>query len=142
MALFKAYFKVMRHSASKNEKTIRMNRKTGARFIGKSSKADKAYEWMLAHLLRHKFIQKLDEPIHCDINAKLLFYFPKSVFYTKKNERSKKLTDLDNCLQLVIDCLQKAKIIENDTQIVSFDGSRRLPIEGTEYFIDIELEAA
>ena len=129
----------MRHAASKNEKIIRFNNKTGKRFIAKTSRALSAEDWILSNLISHRLRNRIDEPFTCDIAAQFKFYFPETVYYTKKGERSKILPDLDNLVQIYFDCLQQAKIIKNDTQICSLDGTRRLPINGTDYHVEIEL---
>ena len=136
--LFRAYFKVTRHAASKNEKKIRYNRRNGKSFIGKSDEAIAAEEWML-RVLQIEKIKKRIETITCDVNLKAIFYIPKTVFYTNKGERKKTLIDLSNGYELVQDCLQKTGIIENDTLICGHDGSRRMAIDGNEYYLEIEL---
>lgn len=137
--LFKSLFKTNRHGILKNSKQIFLNKKTGMRFISSSQNSKTSEQWLLAKLQLEKLKNKIDEPIDCDINAKFIFYFPESIYYTKKGNRSLKLPDLDNLFGLVNDCLQKSKIITNDTLICSFDGSRRMPIKGAEYFLDIQL---
>jgi Holliday junction resolvase RusA-like endonuclease len=139
--LFKTKFKVMRHCASKNEKTIRYNRQTNKPFIGKTDDAILAEKYMINRLTIEKLKNRI-ETIDCDVNLKAIFYIPSSVFWTKKKERNKKIGDLENLLSLVQDCLQKSGIIKDDTLICSLDGSRRMPIDGTEYFLEIELTRA
>jgi Holliday junction resolvase RusA-like endonuclease len=136
--LFQAYFKVMRHSASKNEKTIRMNRRSGLRFIGKKDNALDCEEWIMRYLIIEKIKQRI-ETITCDVNLEATFYFPKSIYFTKKGKRNEKIVDLSNSYELVQDCLQKSEIIKNDTQICGHDRSRRMPIDGPEYFLKIIL---
>lgn len=135
--LFKAYFKVFRHGSKKNEKKIR---RAGQRiWIGSSDKATECEKWMLRYLVKERIQQKIDTPISCDINCKFTFYYPKTVYFTKKGERNKTIGDLDNLNQLPLDCLQKVGIIINDTIVCGFDGTRREPIEGSDYFLKIEL---
>jgi Holliday junction resolvase RusA-like endonuclease len=136
--LFQAYFKVMRHAASKNEKTIRKNFKTGNRFIGKKDNAISSEEWIKRYLIREKIMQRIDT-ITCDLNLEVHFFFPQTVYFTKKGHRNQKITDLSNAYEIIQDCLQKTKVIKDDTQICSHDGSRRHPIEGNEYFVRIIL---
>jgi Holliday junction resolvase RusA-like endonuclease len=138
--LFECYFEVPRHSSKKNEKVARFNRASGKGFVGKSSKAKFAEDWMLKRLVIEKLKKRMDT-ITVDINADLIFYFPKSVYFTKAGVRSKKLPDASNLYELPQDCLQKVVIIENDTLIESHHGTgpRRLPIDGTKYFIKITL---
>lgn len=135
--LFKAYFKTMRHASFKNEKKIM---RSGSRsWIGSSNRASESEKWIMRYLSIEKIKQKIDAPIECDIHAKFIFYFPKSVYYTKKNVRSKTLPDIDNLPPIIFDCLQETGIILNDTFVCSIDGTRRMPIEGNEYFVSIEL---
>lgn len=54
------------------------------------------------------------------------FYF-KNYYVKKKKQINKKINDLSNLYELPQDALQKAGIIENDSQIASHDLSRRLP---------------
>lgn len=138
MILFKAYFKVPKHGILKNSKQLLFNKGTGKHFISKSDDAVICEQWMLARLRIEKIKQRLDT-ISTDINAKYVFHFPKTVYYTKKGERSLRIPDLDNLLSMPNDCLQKAEVISNDTIICSFDGSHRAEIEGTEYYLEIEL---
>jgi Holliday junction resolvase RusA-like endonuclease len=137
--LFKCLIKVNRHGILKNNKQIRFNRKTGSRFITSSDSSKMSEAWLLTKLRYEKIKHKLDDALTCDLNAQYTFYFPESIYYTKKGQRSLKLPDLDNLFGLVNDCLQKAQIISNDTIICGFDGSRRKPIKGSEYFLEIIL---
>ena len=137
--LFKCKVQVPRHSSKKNEKEPRS---AGGRiFIGKSDRAVMSEKWLTQKLTIEKLKQRV-ETIECDINAKFTFYFPKTIYFTKKGERSKKLGDLSNLLELPQDVMQKLKIIENDTQICSHDGSRRVPSEDGGYWLEIELTKA
>jgi Holliday junction resolvase RusA-like endonuclease len=135
--LFKCLIKINRHGIKKNSKQIFMNKKTGHRFIASSNNAKVAENWLLSKLQIEKLKQKIDSPIDCDINAKFIFYFPKSVYFTKKGLRSRKLPDLDNLICLPLDCLQKSKIILDDSIVCSLDGTKRLPINGTDHFLEI-----
>jgi len=151
--LFQAYFRVARHAASKNEKTIRQAGKGGRSFIGKKNKTLDCEALLLRSLYLERLRQHIDIPIVCDINAQFIFYFPKTIYFTKKGIRSQSLPDLSNLYELPQDCLQKNQcpfpkkhpqyreqmIIGNDTQICSHDGSRREPIDGTEYYLKIIL---
>jgi len=137
--LFRCLIKVHKHGILKNNKQIFFNRKTGKRFITSSQSSKTSEDWLLLKLRTEKLKLKLDEPINSDINASLKFYFPESIYYTKKGQRSLKLPDLDNLFGLVCDCLQKSQIITNDTIINSFDWSRRLPIKDSQYYLEIIL---
>lgn len=136
--LFKAFFPVIKHGILKNSKQILFNKSKQQHFIGKSKDADLCEKHLIMKLNIERIKQKLDT-IETDIQVKLIFYFPKTIYYTKKNERSLKLPDIDNLFGTVFDCLQKAQIIKNDTQICSVDGTRRLPIDKTDYYLDIEI---
>lgn len=134
--LFRCRVQVARHSSKKNEKEPR---RAGHRvFIGKSQKA-KFAEDILKHKLQIEKLKQRVDTISCDLNAKMIFYFPETVYFTKKGDRSKKLPDTSNLYELPQDVLQTVKIIENDTQICSHDGSRRLPSEDGLYWLEIEL---
>ncbi len=135
--LFKCRFKVPRHASKKNEKEPGISR--NHIYIRQKAKSRYAEQRMLHSLFIEKLKQRIDQPIENDISIKFTFYFPETIYYTKKNQRSKKLPDLSNLYQLPEDVLQKAKIILNDTQIENHDGSRRLPISGTEYWLEIEI---
>lgn len=150
--LFKCMIKVPRHASSKNEKEI-YKRKNGQIFIGKDDKTIICQDVIRKHLFFERIKQRLDKPILCDINAKFTFHFPETVYFTKRGPRSQNLPDLSNLYELPQDCLQynfckfkkghpmfeELKIIGNDSQICSHDGSRRVPIKGTEYFLEIEI---
>lgn len=47
------------------------------------------------------------------------------------------MPDLSNLIELPADCLQSAGIIENDTDIVSFNGTGRFPGKQNELEIEI-----
>lgn len=135
--LFKCIFAVGRHSSKKNEKRARMGQK--GMYIAASHAAKVSAEMMISRLNVEKLKQRIDEPIECDIHAQFIFYYPESVFYVKSGKRSKTLGDLSNVIELPQDILQKVGIIANDTQICSLDGSRREPVEGSGYFLEIIL---
>lgn len=137
--LFQCFIPVNRHSSKKNEKEPRYNPRTGKSFIGTSHKAKVAADLMITRLRIHKLKQRIDEPINCDINAKFIFYYPKTVYYTKKGVRSRNIGDLSNIYQLPEDILTKVGIIDDDTLICSHDGSERRPIDGVDYFLEIVL---
>lgn len=132
--LFQICFKLDRHSSKKNEKVARHRGKK--LFIGKSDKAILAENKMMQGLIRWRSTSA--KTITEDVNAQFIFTFPHKVFYTKDGHRSKKLPDLSNLYELPQDCLQKCRIIENDTQICSHNGSQRRA--GTnEFWIEIIL---
>ena len=134
--LFSCKIQVPKHGIKKNSKEIRMNFKTKQRFIGSNNRVLNTQKYLLTKLQIEKLKKRLD-CISCDINIAMIFYFPKTVFYTKKNDRSKLIADLSNLYQLVEDCLQKIKIIENDSLICSHDGSARKPIDDNNHWLEI-----
>lgn len=127
--IFRAIIPVEEHVVKKNGRNIFVNKKTGQMFPGKSSRLVKAENNLVMHLRdawwRHGPEDKT--ALNFPINVMMLFYFNENEFYTKKGIMSKHIADLSNLYQLVEDCLQKAKVIENDHYIAGHDGSRRLP---------------
>lgn len=140
--LFRCRVQVPKHGVKKNSKEIRFNRRTKRRYIGSNDNVLLCERWLLQRLQLERLKQKLDEPITADINAKFTFYFPSSVYYTKKGARNKNLADQSNLYELPQDVMIKAGIIDDDNIIVSHDGSRRKPIDGPNYFLEIELTKA
>lgn len=136
--VFKSRFKSQKHGSKKNRKKIFKNFKTGRLFIGSEAKT-KELESILIDKLRIEKLKNRLDTITFDVNAKIIFYFPASVYFTKKGHRSNKVADQSNLYQSVEDALQKAKVIHNDSQICGHDGSRRKPCEGTDYWLEIEL---
>lgn len=114
------------HVVKKNRRPIYTNKATGKTFIGKSKELSSAEQFLELQLKSQANKQGLKEPINEPIWAILHFYFPRDIFFTQKNEISKKLPDLSNLLELPMDSLQKAGVLENDTLVHSFDLSRRL----------------
>ena len=135
--LFKCRIKVPRHSSKKNEKEPARAR--GRTEIRKHEAARHVEGLLIRAFNIEKIKQRIDEPIDCDIHAVFTFYFPKSVYFTKKGKRSHKLPDLSNLYQLPEDVMQRTRIIANDTQIESHDGSRRAPIDGVEYWLEVKV---
>ncbi len=136
--LFKIKIPVPYHAIKKNNKQIAFNRRTGKSFIRSSDKALFLQNWLHQKLTTEKLKQRIDT-ITDYIKCEMVFYFPESVYYTKKGERSKKLPDLSNLYQLPEDCLQKAGIIENDHLIETHGDSARLPIKDTTYWLEIKI---
>lgn len=135
--LFKCRIKVPRHSSKKNEK--KPARLRGRAFVMKTEAAKLVEDYMVHHLHIQRIKSRISDPITCDLVAVFKFYFPESVYFTKKGKRSQNLPDLSNLYQLPEDVLQTVKIIANDTQIESHAGSGRFPIDGNEYWLEIEL---
>ena len=137
MILFNCKVKVPKHGILKNSKQILLNKKTGARFISSSNDAKMAENWLLRCLMAERFKRNLNEPIKEDVNICYKFYFPKTIYFTKAGPRSSRIGDLDNLIALPQDCLQKAGILSNDSFVCSLDGSRRVPSDSTDYFLEI-----
>jgi Holliday junction resolvase RusA-like endonuclease len=133
LPVFLARLRVQSHVIKKNRREIMLNRRTGRRFLGKSKELLSSEKILTDALFVLARQMSLKTPITQDVHVVFKFYF--SDFYTKEGKRRKNLPDLTNLIQLPEDCLQSAGIIENDSQIVSLDGSRRLP--GNQNFLEI-----
>jgi len=138
MELFEFYAEVPNHAVLKNSKRYFKNPRTGRVVVLPSENAEYMKKWLSAALLRFKLLQKI-ESIDCDVNARFLFYFPKSKFYTKKGVRSARIADLSNLYEMPQDCLQVAGVLLDDALICSHDGSRRLPIDSEKHYLRITL---
>jgi Holliday junction resolvase RusA-like endonuclease len=136
--LFKCKILVPKHGIKKNNKQLFKNKKTGKMFIASSNSAKQAENILTDKLNIQRLKNRLDT-ITCEINAQYVFYFPNSVYFTKKGEKSKRLPDLSNLFETVSDALQKAKVIENDILIESFNGSHREPINDNNHWLEIVL---
>lgn len=122
--LFYAKIDVAHHFSKKNAYSVfRAGRKA---FLGKSQKFRSAEDSMVLQLRSQRNKLGISEPIGSDLWALCLFYF-ENYNIRKKNRRNKKLNDLSNLFELPMDCLKTAGVIVDDTQICSFDLSRRLP---------------
>lgn len=127
-------FEVPFHAVKKNGRVI--HGRGEKKWIGKSSRLKSAEEYM--SLQFRQALQKLPRgftPLKGDIHAIYRFYIPS--YFTKDGKRSRKIPDLSNLLELPSDELQKAGLIEDDSDIVSFDGSGRFP--GENNVLEIEL---
>lgn len=130
-AIFHCFMRLEKHTVKKNKRPIKINHRTGNRFIGKSNELVCAEQQMInifrRQILRSKDFKIIDRPIWCVF----LFYFPEDDFVVKNGPRkgrmSGRLPDLSNLYELPQDCLQKAGVIANDNLICSHDLSRRLP---------------
>jgi Holliday junction resolvase RusA-like endonuclease len=127
--IFRCVVPVEAHVVKKNGRSIFKNKATGQMFPGKSAKLVKAENHLVKEFREAwwKHGPEDRKPIDYPINVMFLFYFNEAEFYTKKQIMSKHIADLSNLYQLPEDCLQKAKIIDNDFYISGHDGSRRLP---------------
>lgn len=137
MPVFKCLIEVSSHGILKNSKQI-LRKFSGQRFIGTSSRAKHAQNYLNALLLREKLKARIDT-IDFDVNVKFVFHYPKSVYFTKSGKRSNKVGDLSNLYELPQDCLQKVGILSSDSLIASHDGSHRAPVDGVKYMLEIEI---
>lgn len=60
---------------------------------------------------------RIDKPISCPLQIMLTISV--NNYYTQKGALNRRAGDLDNLIQGPIDCLMRAGIIEDDSQIVS-----------------------
>lgn len=137
--LFSFTCQVDKHAIKKNSKAIYKNRRTGASFIASNPGVKVAEDKLVFRLKIEKLKSRIDFPIEDDVIAKITFQYPKSVYYTKKGDRSNRVGDISNLYQIVEDALQKAEVIKNDSQIVGHDGSRRVAIDGNQSFLIVEI---
>lgn len=135
--IFKIDVEVERHFVLKNSKNIRLNRRTGQRFIASNDDVVEGKKY-LERIFRENFSGAM---IKSYVNMKCEFVFPHSVFYTKKNERSKRVADMSNLYQIVEDALEASGVLESDNLIESHDGSRRSPgpVGEERFWLRIEL---
>jgi len=135
--IFKIEVEVERHFILKNSKNIRLNRRTGARFIASNDDVVEGKKY-LERVFRENFNGK---KIESYVNAKMVFVFPHSLFYTKKNERSRRIADLSNLYQVVEDALEASGVLGSDNLIESHDGSRRLsgPVGEERFWLQVEI---
>jgi Holliday junction resolvase RusA-like endonuclease len=81
-----------------------------------SAKAEKALDWMTDEMRDVWVAAKLDTiPMPVMVNASIVTY-----------AQTKRRADASNLYQLPEDAMERAGVIENDYQIASHDGSRRL----------------
>ena len=71
----------------------------------------------------------MSETIIDKINLQALYYMP-----------DKRIPDLLNLLQATADILEKARVIDNDKNIISFDGSRIIGVDKTNPRTEIIIE--
>jgi Holliday junction resolvase RusA-like endonuclease len=106
-------------------------------YVVMSERSRKAEKYLLFQLQLLKNSYGINQSIKHDLRAVFKFFF--NDYYTKKSERRLNLPDLSNLLELPADCLQKVGIIENDTIICSWDGSRRYPSQDEKNYLEISL---
>jgi len=115
-----------RPATKKNSQRIAVT-KNGKRFIIQSKRYleyEKSCLWQL------KF-QCKKETIQGKIELKVLYYLA-----------DKRLSDLINLLQATCDILEKARVIENDRNIISFNGSKIMGIDKDNPRCEIEIKRA
>ncbi len=99
----------------KNHQQIRINRRTGARFIAQADTARSWEEMAVLQLAAQFRKQSASGAAHASAkNLKALFY------------RERDTGDLGNFLSAACDALERAGIVVNDRLIRGFDGSRLL----------------
>jgi len=125
VTLFKCTVEVEKHLSKKNSKSAFFNRRTGKAWVTRNQGSIKAENSLAEVLYFYRNTQLYGQTIAIPIQVTLIFRFKD--YYTKKRERNKKLPDLDNLLCLPLDALKKSGIIDDDSLVESFDGSRRLP---------------
>jgi Holliday junction resolvase RusA-like endonuclease len=136
MVLFSCKVPVKKHAIKKNSKQIAFNKGTGKRFIRSNDDAIFYEKWLVHKLIAEKLKQRIDT-ITKPISVKFIFWFPMTVYFTKKGQRNKKIADMSNLYQSPEDALQKAGIIFDDNLIENHDGSKRKPIDDTSYWLEI-----
>ncbi len=127
--LFHASIEVSAFSSKKNRKVIHRNFQTGRNFIGsdpKHAKLDRILVCALQSIARNLHFNK---PINFAVRAVFLFHSPN--WLTKKGSINKRAGDLSNLIQGPEDSLMAAQIIEDDSQILSYDGSRKILSQDT-----------
>lgn len=122
--LFSISYQVPTHSIKKNQRPIYRDFKTGKPFLGKTQEKKDIENLHVSYLMQMACQQNL-ETITDDLEAEFLFVYPKQELFTlgKKPRRKLNLGDLSNLIQMPEDALQKAKIIKNDAQILSYGSS-------------------
>ena len=115
---------------TKKNSQIPIKTKSGAFFIIQS-KQYRAYEKeCLWQIIAQKHLHpELSETITGRLHLKALYYMP-----------DKRLPDLLNLLQATADIVEKARVIDNDKNIVSFDGSRIMEVDKENPRVEIYIE--
>lgn len=129
--LFHVYLPVDKHIIKKNNRPIYTHPKTRRPFLGKNKELVQAENHLISAFTEKTKAINLLTPIADDVWLMALFHICKKDYYTQKGVRKKTLGDLSNMYQIVEDCLQTARVIENDSLIQAHDWSRILPAEET-----------
>lgn len=117
----KIIIQVNRHIVKKNRRPIH-GRGTN-KWIGKSEELRTAEQQLTLEMMSYKNQNNL-EMLKGDLHISFVFYM--SNYFNKDGTRNRNMADLSNLIELPQDCLQYAGIIENDTDVISLDGSRRI----------------
>lgn len=99
--------------SKKNHRPIWRNRRTGVPMLGKSrvlSSTETAAMWEIVKQRGGSF-----DPISSPVAVRFLFY-----------RKTKRRCDLSNLIELPQDALVKAGILQDDSLVHSYDGSRKL----------------
>lgn len=125
--LFTCEIDISDHAVLKNTKSIRVNRRTGQRFIGSNDRVIHIKNELITKLYKEKARNYQDlDPIKDWVNLKILFIYPPKKFFTLKKEVSKLIADTSNLYQIIEDCLQKVGVLHDDRLVASHDDSDRL----------------
>lgn len=136
--LFNCKLLVTKFSIKKNSKQIFRNPRTGRPFITASTASKSIDLDLVQKLIKERLKQRLDT-ISTTVEVSFKFYFPKSIYFTKKCTISNRVGDLSNLIEGPQDCLEDALILENDRLICSYDGSRRLVSPDNNYYLEIAI---
>lgn len=119
--LFHCLLHVDKHESRKNRKMI-MKGRNGQRFIGSTNSSSKHQKQLIADIYREMGNHLGPFPIKQKVHLKAVFWYPN----TKAGKRWKRVIDLSNLLQGPEDALTSVGVIQDDSLICSYDGSRRL----------------
>ena len=129
--VFQAVIPVEKHIVKKNNRPIF---KIGNRpILGKTVRLKKAEDDFVNQLL---LVMKSTPKVQGPVQLTLIFFFKN--YFTKKEERNKKIPDLDNLIALPQDAIVKAGLLTDDYLVQSYDGSGIYPAESNFVFIEIK----
>ena len=104
--------------------------KTGRRYVIQSKQYLKYEKECLWEIIAQRHLHpEISDTITSKINLQALYYMP-----------DKRTPDLLNLLQATADILEKARVIDNDKDIVSFDGSKIMGIDKKNPRVEIKME--
>lgn len=126
--LFHFITEVSGFSSKKNNKSIYRG-KGGRPFIATNSKYKALDDILVLHLRRRAaelhLVKTISHPVRC------VFHFFSPSWVTKRGTINRRAGDLSNLFLGPEDALQKAGIIDDDSQILSYDGSRKILSQDT-----------